>query len=224
FRPGAEGPIQKTSELGELFLWQRRERRVVRAGGGVHRRGEAPALLGQEPAAGPFFGEAGATRGRGHRQPPPRDGAVHTCEVPRFGARAAVAAVGQVYRPDERRPIEAKLLGLLERERHLGAALVQKKREEGRDLDRVRRPHPVIVPKELTRRALLLAPPGLDAVRRLGDEVGARLGYFPPAADAAAVLPAVRAPQSFVDEANASPEQRLPSERECGHLGCACHV
>ena len=80
------------------------------------------------------------------------------------------------------------------------------------------------MPKELTRRALLLALRVLDAVRRLGNEVESRLRYFPPADDAAAVLPAVQAPQSFVDEANASLEHGLPCEVELARLGLACHI
>ena len=71
---------------------------------------------------------------------------------------------------------------------------------------------------------MLLALRVLDAVRRLGNEVESRLGYFPPADDAAAVLPAVQAPQSFVDEANASLEHRLPCEVELARLGLARHI
>src|SRR5712691_3683617 len=50
-----EGPIEKARQLRELFLWDRRERRVVRAGRLVHRCRESTALLGEVPAAVPLF-------------------------------------------------------------------------------------------------------------------------------------------------------------------------
>src|SRR5256714_10767280 len=91
----------------------------------VHRGGESSAFLGEVPAAVAFFGKARAARGRGHGKPASGNRAVHARKIARFGARAAIAAVGEVDRPDERRSIETELLRLLKWEGHLRASLVQ---------------------------------------------------------------------------------------------------
>jgi len=89
----------------------------------------------------------------------------------------------------------------LERERHLRATLVQENRKKGWDLDGVRRPHRVIVPKDLPRRALLLSLRVLHAVRGLRYKVEARFGYLFSADDASTVLAALETPKRLIDQA-----------------------
>ena len=80
------------------------------------------------------------------------------------------------------------------------------------------------MPKDLPRRALLLALRVLDAVRGLGDEVESRLGYLSSADDASTVFAALQAPQGLVDEAEPSLEHRFPREVELARLGLAGDV
>jgi len=80
------------------------------------------------------------------------------------------------------------------------------------------------VPKDLPRRALLLALRVLNAVRGLGDELESRLGYLSSADDAATVFAALQAPQSLVDEPESTVEHRLPREVELARLGLARNV
>src|SRR5882762_8944331 len=213
-RGGEERAIENARELRELVLRQGRERRVVRTRRLVHRGGESSTLLGQVPAAVTLFGEAGAARGRGHRKPASGARAVRACEIARFRSRTAVAAIGQVDRPDECGSIDPQLVRLLERERHLRPPLVEKERKERRDLGWVRRPHPAIVPKVLARRALLLSLRVLDAERRLRHELEPLRRYLSSADHALAVFAALETPERLVDQAEPSLEHGLSRQVE----------
>src|SRR5207302_823527 len=130
----------------------------------------------------------------------------------------------EVERPDECWSVDTQLLRLLERKSHLRAALVQEKWKERRDLYGIRRPHRPIVPKDLPRRALLLALRVLNAVRGLGYKVESCLGYFFSADDASTVLAALETPQRLVDQVKASLEHGLAREVELPRFGLARHV
>src|SRR5439155_18874141 len=133
-RAREERPIEKARQIRELVLRERREDRVVRAGRLVHPGRQPTTPLSEIPAAVPFLGETRAARRRRRRNPGSRNRAIDAREIAGFGARAVVATIGEVDRPDESWPIQAELLRLLKRECHLRASFVQEERQERREL------------------------------------------------------------------------------------------
>ena len=80
------------------------------------------------------------------------------------------------------------------------------------------------MPKDLARRALLLALCVLDAVGSFGNEVQSRLRNLPSAHDASTVFTALQALQSLVDEAEAGLEHGLPREVKLARFRLARHI